>query len=226
MNFRTLDLNLLRVFDALMAEGSLTRAAQVLAITQPAASHALKRLHQALGESLFIRHTSGMKPTPKAEALWPQVRSALASLQSALAPVEFDARSQAVTFRLATTDAGAVMLAPRLVAAIEREQALCNVRLLPLTTAEPQRLLQQGDADLALGYFPDTVTALLAAGSTATLRHARLMGTRYVCVMRRDHPLAGQALTLDSYCATTHLLVSSTGRGLSHIDQTLSALGR
>ena len=74
VNFRTLDLNLLRVFDAVMSEGSLTRAAEVLAITQPAASHALKRLHEAVGEALFVRNAFGMTPTPKAEALWPQVR--------------------------------------------------------------------------------------------------------------------------------------------------------
>ena len=226
MNFRTLDLNLLRVFDALMAEGSLTRAAEVLAITQPAASHALRRLHAAVGESLFVRNASGMTPTPKAEALWPQVRSALASLQQALAPGEFDAQSQAATFRLAMTDAVAALLAPVLVATIERERALCNLRLLPLTTAEPQRMLQQAEVDLALGYFPDTITALVAAASMATLRHARLYDTRYVCVMRRDHPLAERALTLDAYCAATHLLTSSTGRGQSHVDQALTALGR
>lgn len=86
MNFRTLDLNLLRVFDAVMSEGSLTRAAEVLAITQPAASHALKRLHEAVGEGLFVRNAFGMTPTPKAQALWPQVRSALTALQLALAP--------------------------------------------------------------------------------------------------------------------------------------------
>lgn len=61
MNFRTLDLNLLRVFDTVMAEGSLTRAAQVLAMTQPAVSHAIKRLHDAIGEALFERTAHGMK---------------------------------------------------------------------------------------------------------------------------------------------------------------------
>ena len=90
MNFRTLDLNLLRVFDTVMAEGSLTRAAEVLAITQPAASHAIKRLHGAVGETLFVRTAFGMKPTDRAEALWPQVRAALADLRRVLAPEVFD----------------------------------------------------------------------------------------------------------------------------------------
>lgn len=226
MNFRTLDLNLLRVFDAVMSEGSLTRAAQVLAITQPAASHALKRLHEAVGEALFVRNAFGMTPTPKAEALWPQVRAALGALQLALAPGEFDPQTQAVTFRLAMTDATAALLAAPLVAVIEQEQALCNLRVLPLTTHEPRRLIQQGEVDLALGQFPETITALLAAGRDATLRHARLYDTRYVCVMRRDHPLAERALTLDAYCDAHHLLASSTGRAQGYVDQALTRLGR
>lgn len=226
MNFRTLDLNLLRVFDAVMSEGSLTRAAQVLAITQPAASHALKRLHEALGEALFVRNAFGMTPTPKAEALWPQVRTALGALQMALAPGEFDPRTQAVTFRLAMTDGTAVLLAAPLVAVIEHEQALCNLRVLPLTTHEPRRLIQLGEVDLALGQFPETITALLAAGRDATLRHARLYDTRYVCVMRRGHPLAERALTLDAYCDAHHLLASSTGRAQGYVDQALTRLGR
>lgn len=226
MNFRTLDLNLLRVFDALMAEGSLTRAAQELAITQPAASHALKRLHAAVGESLFVRNATGMTPTPKAEALWPQVRAALATLQLALAPGEFDPQAQPLGFRLAMADALAAMLAPPLVAAIERERALCDLRFSPLTTDDPRPLLQHAEVDLALGQFPDTVTALRAAGRNATLRHVQLIDTRYVCVMRRAHPLAEQTLTLDAYCAANHLLTSSVGRPQSHVDQMLSALGR
>ena len=226
MNFRTLDLNLLRVFDALMSEGSLTGAAQVLAITQPAASHALKRLHQSVGEALFIRHAHGMSPTPKAETLWPQVRDALATLQHALAPGRFDAKREAVTFRLAMTDAGAALLTPALVAAIEREQALCKLRVLPLTISEPGQMLQQGDAEVAIGHFPQAVTALLVEGSSAALRQANLFDTRYVCVMRSGHPLADQPLTLDAYCAAKHLLASTTGRAAGYVDRTLTSLGR
>ena len=226
MNFRTLDLNLLRIFDALMSEASITGAAEVLAITQPAASHALKRLHQAVGEVLFVRHAHGMSPTPKAEALWPQVREALSTLQRALAPEQFDATREALTFRLAMTDAGASLLAPSLVAAIERERALCNLRVLPLTTSAPRRMLQQGEADLAIGHFPEEVTALWAEGGSAALRHASLFDTRFVCLMRRGHPLADQPLTLDAYCGATHLLASATGRAMGYVDRTLTSLGR
>jgi DNA-binding transcriptional LysR family regulator len=224
-NFKTLDLNLLRVFDAVMSEGNLTRAASVLALTQPAASHALKRLHDALGEALFVRTATGLKPTPRAEALWPRVRRSLATLQRALAPERFDPRADAVNFRIAMADATAALLAPWLVRAVESVQAAANLRVLPLTTRDPRSLLEQGTADLAVGHFPDLIAALMTQEDTM-LRHARLYDTRYVCVMRHDHPLARKKLTLDAFCAAHHLQVSFSGRPLSLIDRALANVGR
>lgn len=227
MNFRTLDLNLLRVFDVVMAEGSLTRAAQVLAMTQPAVSHAIKRLHEAIGEALFERSAHGMKPTVHARALWPQVRAALAGLQKVLAPAAFDPERDAVNLRLAMADSTAALLLPTLVEAIERQRALANLRVLPLTTRDPRSLLEQGDCDLAVGYFPEAVANIEAQGSDATLHHQRLSETRYVCVMRRSHPLAAPgALDLDAYCQANHLLVSFSGRAHGFVDQALAGLGR
>lgn len=86
LNFRTLDLNLLRVFDEVMAERNLTRAAEKLAITQPAVSNALRRLREVLGDELVTRRGHGVEPTPRALALWPAVRHALAQLQETLSP--------------------------------------------------------------------------------------------------------------------------------------------
>ena len=226
LNFRTLDLNLLRVFDALMSEGSLTRAASALAMTQPAASQALKRLHGAVGEPLFERVAYGMKPTPRAEALWPQVREALAALQQALAPAEFNPKLDPVNFRIAMADATAAALAPALVCSIESERALASLQVLPLTTRDPRPLLQRDEADLAIGHFPVAVPAIVAEGRHATLRHLRLRDTRYVCVMRSGHPLAAAPLTLDAYCAAHHLLVSFSGHPHGLADQALAALGR
>ncbi len=229
MNFATLDLNLLRVFDSLMAEGSLTRSADALSITQPAASHALKRLHGAVGEPLFVRTAFGMKPTPRAEALWPQVRAALDGLQSALAPQHFDPATGTASFRIAMADATASLLAPPLVRALEGgpagASARISLRVMPLTTRDPRRLLRDGDADMAIGHFPEAVAAL-QADTAAALQHALLHQTHYVCVMRREHPLAGQALTLDAYCAARHLLVSFSGRPQGLADLALAALGR
>ena len=196
----------------------------MLALTQPAASHALKRLHEALGETLFVRTASGLKPTPRAEAMWPRVRRALATLQHTLAPERFDPRTDAVNYRVAMADATAALLAPWLVRAIEAVQAAANLRVLPLTTRDPRSLLEQGTADLAVGHFPDLIATLLTQEDT--LRHERLYDTRYVCVMRRDHPLAHKKLTLDSFCAAHHLQVSFSGRPLSLIDRALANMGR
>lgn len=226
VNFRTLDLNLLRVFDAVMAEGSVTRAAERLAMTQPAASHALKRLHEAVGEELLLRTAFGMRPTARAEALWPQVRAALAQLQGALSPPSFDPAVDAATFNIAMADATAAMLLPGIVSAIEGERALANVRVLPLTTRDPRRLVEEGDADLAVGYFPNAIAAIVAQGGDATLHHRQLYATEYVCVMRRDHPLASQELTLDAFVEAHHLLVTFSGRAHGFVDEALHALGR
>ncbi len=226
MNFRTLDLNLLRVFDAVMAEGNLTRAAGGLAMTQPAVSHALKRLRDTVGEDLFVRVAHGVQPTQRAEALWPQVRGALGTLRQALAPGDFDPRRDAVQMRLALADATAALLAPPLVARIEAESAQVNLRVLPLTTRDPRRLLEGGDADMAVGYFPELITTILAQGADSHLHHTRLYDTRYVCVMRRGHPLARQPLTLEGFCDAHHLLVSFSGRAQGFVDQALAALGR
>jgi DNA-binding transcriptional LysR family regulator len=226
MNFRTLDLNLLRVFDAVMAEGSLTRASAGLAMTQPAVSQALRRLRETVGEDLFVRVAHGVRPTPHAEALWPQVRAALGALRQALVPGDFDPRRDPVQLRIAMADATAALLAPALVARIEEDEALVNLRVLPLTTRDPRRLVESGDADLAVGYFPELVTTIVAQGRDSHLLHARLYESRYVCVMRSGHPLAQRALTLDEYCAAHHLLVSFSGRPHGYVDEALASLGR
>ena len=226
VNFRTLDLNLLRVFDAVMGEGSLTRAAERLAMTQPAASHALKRLHVAVGEELFHRTAFGMRGTARAELLWPQVRAALAQLQAALSPRDFDPTADAATFNIAMADATAALLLPPMVSAIETQRALANIRVLPLTTRDPRRLVEEADADLAVGYFPNAIAAIVAQGDEATLHHRQLYATEYVCVMRRDHPLAGEELTLDTFVAAHHLLVTFSGRAHGFVDEALATLGR
>lgn len=226
LNFRTLDLNLLRVLDAVMAEGSLTRAAAVLSMTQPAVSHAMRRLREAVGEELFVRTAHGMRPTPLAETLWPQVRQSLAALRQVLSPEDYDPRRDSVQLRIAMADATAALLAPDLVVAIEGAGALMNLRVLPLTTHDPRRILEAGEADLTVGYFPEVVTMIGTQGSESHLRHARLYDSRYVCVMRAGHPLADQALTLDAYCAARHLLVSVSGRPHGQVDEVLASLGR
>lgn len=226
VNFRTLDLNLLRVFDTVMAEGSITRAAERLAMTQPAVSNALKRLRDAIGEDLLTRAPRGVAPTPFGEALWPQVRSALGQLRGALEPGDYDPKVDSRVFRLTMADAVATLLMPALMARFEALGALSRIELRPLVDRDPRGLLGQDEVDFAVGHFPEAVAALVAQGRAAPLRHRRLAEGRYVCAMRRDHPLAAQPLTLDAFCAASHVLVSFTGRAHGFVDQALAAQQR
>jgi len=228
-NFRTLDLNLLRVFDEVMAEKSLTKAARNLSITQPAVSNALRRLRETLGDDLVRREGHGISPTPFALMLWPNVRQALDQLQSALVPQPFipeEARNAVV---LAMADATAAELMGGLGQALEHHAPKVSIRVLPLTTRDPRNMLNEGMADLALGYFPAVLSDLTAkaqSGEAVAFEHQRLYDGEYVCVMRRGHPLAQKNISLDAFCNARHLLVSFSGRPYGFIDEALTSIGR
>ena len=228
-NFRTLDLNLLRVFDEVMAERSLTRAARNLSLTQPAVSNALRRLRQTLGDELVQRSGQGMAPTPRAVAIWPAVREALRQLQASLIPDEFVPAQATTAFVLAMADATAAELIPGLNDILEREAPGVSIRVVPLTTRDPRRLLDEESCDLAIGYFPAVapdLTAKAQSGVPVPFLFQRLYHGEYVCVMRKDHPLASEPLTLEHYCAARHMLVSFSGRPYGFVDESLAVLGR
>jgi DNA-binding transcriptional LysR family regulator len=228
-NFRNFDLNLLRVFDEVMAERSLTRAARNLSLTQPAISNAMRRLRETLGDELLRRAGQGVEPTGRALALWPVVREALRQLQETLAPGVFDAANAQNNFVLAMADATAAELAPGIAKLLQSQAPGVNLRLLPLTTRDPRRLLEDGSVDLAVGYFPAVLadlTAHLQAGQGQSFEHQRLYDGEYVAVLRAGHPLARGPLTLARYCAARHLLVSFSGRPFGYIDEALASLGR
>lgn len=229
LNFRTLDLNLLRVFDEVMSERSLTRAAHNLSLTQPAVSNALRRLRQTLGDELVQRGSQGMVPTPRALAIWPAVRDALQQLQASLMPHEFVPATAASTFVLAMADATAAELMPGLIDSLEREAPGVSMRVLPLATRDPRKLLDDETCDLAVGHFPAVLADLTAraqTGEAVAFAHQRLYDGEYVCVMRAGHPLAQGTLSLDQFCAARHMLVSFSGRPFGFIDESLAALGR
>lgn len=230
VNFRHLDLNLLRVFDEIMAERNLTRAARNLSLTQSAVSNALRRLREVLGDELVVRAGYGVQPTPLALSLWPVVRQALLDLQEALAPTDFDPAQAEASFVLAMADATASLLMPPLVRRIEDGAPGVSLRVLPLTTRDPRTLLESGELDMAIGYFPVMMAALLQRNMTeaapSTFGDERLYDGRYVCVMRRGHPLLERELTLDAFCAAHHLLVSFSGRPFGFVDQALAAIKR
>ena len=229
LNFRTLDLNLLRIFNEVMTERSLTKAAHKLALTQPAVSNAMRRLRDVLGDDLLRRSGQGIEPTPRALTLWPTVQEALRQLQASLTPQPFVPAEASTTFVLAMADATAAELIPGLVEVMDRDAPGVMIRVVPLTTRDPRRLLDEEAADMAIGYFPAVLASLTAqaqAGETAAFHHQRLYYSNYVCVMRRDHPLASEPLTLDRYCEARHLLVSFSGRPYGFIDEALAARGR
>jgi DNA-binding transcriptional LysR family regulator len=228
-NFRTLDLNLLRVFDEVMAERSLTRAARNLNLTQPAVSNALRRLRETLGDELVQRSGQGMAPTTRALAIWPTVREALAQLEQSLAPSEFIAAQAKTSFVLAMADATAAELMPGLVDMLETDAPGVTLRVVPLTTRDPRGLLDQEKCDLAVGFFPSVLADLTAHSQSEQplpFAHQRLYDGQYVCVMRKNHPLARQALSLEDFCQARHMLVSFSGRPYGFIDEALAALGR
>jgi DNA-binding transcriptional LysR family regulator len=242
LNFRTLDLNLLRVLDVVLTERSLTRAARQLAMTQPAVSNAMRRLREALGDDLVQRSGFGVEPTARAHELWPAVRQALHMLEHSLAPGAFDPATSETSFILAMADATAAELMPGLVETIERQAPGISIRVLPLTTRDPRRLLSDGQMDLAVGHFPAVLADLTAqaqagamsgamssgaSNAQASFSHARLYDGQYVCVLRKNHPLARQRnLKLDDFCGAHHLLVSFSGRPFGFVDEALASLGR
>ena len=228
-NFRTLDLNLLRVFDEVMAERSLTRAARNLSLTQPAVSNAMRRLRGTLGDELVQRSGQGMAPTPRALAIWPAVRDALRQLQASLVPDAFVPGQATNSFVLAMADATAAELLPGLMDILDREAPGARIRVVPLNTRDPRPMLDAEACDLAVGHFPSVVpdlTVKVQSGETMPFFFERLYDGDYVCVMRRQHLLVAGTLGLDDFCAARHMLVSFSGQPYGFIDEALTALGR
>lgn len=232
MNFRTFDLNLLRVFEAVMLEGKLTRAAEVLAMSQPAVSNALARLRDALNDPLFTREGYGVKPSLKALQLWPSIEAALAQLRQTLEPDQsFDPRQCNETITLAMADSTATLLIPALMRKTRQEAPGLSWRVRTLFSRDPRELLASAELDLALGYFPAVEAEAISTQADQShaadaFRSRRLYEGEYVCVMRPDHPLAGVSLDLERYCAAEHLLVSFSGRPHGFVDEALEAIGR
>ncbi|TFW32475.1 LysR family transcriptional regulator [Massilia horti] len=227
MNFQTFDLNLLRIFDAVMTEQNITRAAERLSTTQPAVSNALKRLREAANDDILVRTARGMKPTARALEIWPAVRSALATLEGVMNPERFDLASTKASFRIAMADSTATLLLPQVMERIRNEAPEIDIRLVPLTGRDPRPMLFNSQADLAVGSFPG-VLAQLRDGQQRdiTLHHQRLYSGEPVCIMRPGHPLANEELTIDRYCDALHVLVSFSGSPTGPADDQLAGLGR
>lgn len=216
MNYEQFDLNLLAVFDAVMTELNVTRAAERLHMTQPAASNALKRLRHLLNDELFIKIPTGVSPTPKAIEIWHPIRDALAHIYQTLQPAKFDPTTANVTFTIAMNDLTANLILPKLIAVMEKAAPNINVRAVPSTHINAPMLLEQAEIDLAIGVF---------AKPKSRLRSHTLFISPFTCVMRRDHPLANQQMTLEDYIQAKHLLVTLTGESTGLLEPMLQERG-
>lgn len=196
--------SLLQVFEALLSERNVSRAAERLHLSQPAMSHALARLREALGDELFVRTARGMTPTPRALALAPQVRDTLGRLQRLFAPPpRFDPATTTAQLTLASTEFFEQLLLPRLVPLLLAEAPRLTLRSRSTLGQLPKEDLERGDCDLAIaGFFGE-----LPEGFYQQM----LFVDDFVCVVRRDHPRVQKTLSLPTYLELDHLLISMQG---------------
>jgi DNA-binding transcriptional LysR family regulator len=155
VSFNTLDLNLLKVFDAVMEERSVLRASHKVALSQSAVSHSLARLREMLEDDLFIRTASGMQPTARALAMAPQVREALRSLEAAVELPTFDPVHSTRRFTLAANDFTTMVLASPLLTLLSREAPSIDLVIKPVTRIDLAEQLDLGRIDVAVGVFLD-----------------------------------------------------------------------
>src|SRR5258706_7378783 len=208
-HFASLDLNLLRVFDALMEERSVTRAGARLHLTQSAISHALNRLRYMLADELFVRGAEGMQPTARAAEIGPRLREALRHMQLALAPAAFDPRTTDRAFTIGASDYSAALWLPEITARLRAEAPFAELRVRAIDDIDVVEELDTGRMDLLIGSF---------GRIPERFAHAPLYGDEMVWVLRADHPAASTPLTLDVIARLPHLSIALTGNVSEVID--------
>jgi DNA-binding transcriptional LysR family regulator len=214
MRLRNLDLNLLLVFDAVLRERSVVRAADSLAISQPAVSHALNRLRHALKDQLFVRTPAGMNPTPRAEQLALPVRKALNDLQLAVEGDTFDPSTAERRFTIAVNNYAAVVAVGPIVAAVRAQAPNVRLSFVPSGTLNLTDRLDRGELDLV-------VSARAIDGERFASQ--LLIEDRFVAVLRSGHPALRKKLTAASLAELQHLGISSSREDLTFLDEFLKA---
>ncbi|MGB6119849.1 MAG: LysR family transcriptional regulator [Mesorhizobium sp.] len=200
MNLRSIDLNLLLVFDAVYAERSISKAALRLNLSQPAVSNALGRLRDVLEDQLFKREGSGMAPTVRAKALREPVRQALDLLERSLRiDEEFDYASTERTFVIALEDYGETVLIPRFIDWLAVAAPGIHIDIRPEPASSLGKELHEGTVDLALDYF-----SLTERGFT----NKCVLTDELVTLSRIDHPALGEQLSLDTYLSLKHVVLT------------------
>ena len=212
------DLNLLLVFEALFRQGSVTRAAAQVGLSQSAMSSALGRLRTQFGDPLFVKTRSGMLPTPRALELAPALTEALAMVRGAMGKREaFDPATSARSLRVYMTDVGETVLLPTLMTYLQERSPAMRLETAQIPAAELPVRMESGEVDLAVGYLPQL---------PEKIRRARLFEEHYVCMTRPDHPLGRRGpLTLKEFLSARHVLIASMGSGHQVLERTLAERG-
>lgn len=199
-SLRSFDLNLLVLFDALFREGQLSAAADSVGMSQPAASQALARLRGALNDPLFVRRGRGMEPTALAEALAPNVREALRTLETKLSSLTaFDPATTEREFSIWLGELGEAVLFPRFLAQLTKAAPHVRLRSVLSAHAEAQQATLRGDLDLSFDFEPPV---------HPTLRHAVVGQEEFVLIARRGHPRVSGAVSLPAVLAEPRVHVN------------------
>jgi DNA-binding transcriptional LysR family regulator len=217
MNLNDVDLNLVRVFDAVLRRRSVTGAGAELGLSQAGVSNALGRLRRLFGDPLFVRTPRGMDPTPYAKSIAESLRRALGLIETTLAGhAEFDAASTERTFRFHMSDIGEMVFLPPLLEHVHRHAPGVRIETRATPQEEIEGALALGELDLAVGFLP---------GLQPPIRSALLFPDRYVCMMRADHPRIGKTFPRRLFLEASHALVASIGAGHRVVEETLLAHG-
>jgi DNA-binding transcriptional LysR family regulator len=217
MHISRVDLNLFIVFEAIYAEGSVTRASLKLNLTQPAISHALGRLRVMFDDPLFVRQGHLMVSTPLARSIIEPVRHSLRGFEVTLNKLNrFDPASTEKEFTLALRDVLESTVLPPLMVALEHDAPHARVAAVQVDRRELESELQAGTLDCAI----DVLLPL-----APDIRHARILADRTLVVARRGHPRLQGGITLDQYLAEEHILASSRRKGPGIEDFELSRIG-
>ncbi|MBV6323052.1 LysR family transcriptional regulator [Duganella violaceipulchra] len=215
VDLSTLDLNLLKLFEALVRERSVTQAGLRLGLSQPAASRALARLRTMLGDRLVVRGKLGLELTPRGEALAGPVAKLLDDARGIISPAIFDPASATGRISIAAHDHLSLMVLAGLMARFERHAPALSLHIAQ-PVGDNVRLIEQGGADLALGIFKALPGSFHRRG---------LYADSLVCVTRSGHPCLADGLSLERYMGLRHIAVTISGVGESAVDVALSALG-
>ncbi|MBC6442758.1 MAG: LysR family transcriptional regulator [Rhodobacteraceae bacterium] len=220
IDIRLIDATLLLVFLGVMRHRKATAVAAEMGLTQPAVSHALKRLRNIYNDPLFLRRPQGLEPTSLAFELEPRVRKILALISETMSGFEkFDPSTASTDLRIGAFDYELTDIIPKLVTELRQDSPDIGVHAFPIYNRTALDALAHGTIDLSVGYF-DFPTK----GDAPFVVHD-LFAERYVLAGRQGHPIFAQALTLQTISAARHLLLSPTGLARNFVDHALHLQG-